>query len=159
MPKLTFRMTLLAVLIAAGCKTTSISPTKLAAIEVDSTDGSTAAPPGPGDVSRRFTADRAKLAKSAFKHLSPGVTSDKDFAIDQDRGPYFFQKSTSVESKIRSLRGSGPGGGRFLVEIRPEGAETLVIVRSDPKVDEAAALVLLDKIEADVKAPAGDVHP
>jgi hypothetical protein len=152
MRRIAFHLGLAVVVLAIGCKTTSVNPVRLAAIEVDPRDGPPVAPPGPGDISRKFTADRARVAKVAFRHLSPGVSAKGDFAIDQDRGPIpFLQKSTSVESRIRSLRGFGPGGSRLLVEIRPEGPECLVIVRAAPKVDEAAALVLLDKIEADLK--------
>jgi hypothetical protein len=155
MRRIAFYLGSIAVVLGTSCRTTDISPRKLAAIEVDPRDGSPAAPPGPGDVSRRFASDRARVAKVVFKQLSPGVTGDGDFAIDQDRGPIpFLQKSTAVESRIRQLRGIGPGGNRFLVEIRPEGTACEVIVRAASKVDEAAALVLLDKIEADLKAPA-----
>jgi hypothetical protein len=152
MRRIAFHVGLSVVVLATGCKTASVNPVRLAAIEVDPRDGSVAAPPGPGDISRKFTADRARVSKVVFRHLSPGVTGKGDFAIDQDRGPLpFLQKSTSVESRIRSLRGFGPGGGRFLVEIRPEGPDCVVIVRAESKVEEAAALVLLDKIEADLK--------
>jgi hypothetical protein len=153
MRRILFFLGMSAVVLTVGCKSTGVDPRKLAVIEVDPRDGSPAAPPGPGDVSRTFAADRARVAKVVFRQLSPGVTTTGDFAIDQERGPYFFQKSTSVESRVRQLRGIGPGGGRFLVEIRPEGAGCTVIVRAEPKVEEAAALVLLDKIEAELKAP------
>jgi hypothetical protein len=155
MRRIAFYLGSIAVVLGTSCRTTDTSPMKHAAIELEPRDGSPAPPPGPGDVSRRFAADRARVAKVVFKELSPGLTGDGDFAIDQDRGPIpLLQKSTAVESRIRQLRGFGPGGSRYLVEIRPEGSECVVIVRSAFKVDEAAALVLLDKIEADLKAPA-----
>jgi hypothetical protein len=155
MRRMLFSLGMTAVVLGVGCRsTTGVDPRKLAVIDVYPPGGSSVAPPGPGDISRTFAADRAKVAKVVFKQLSPGVTTDGDFAIDQARGPLFFQKSTSVESRVRSLRGIGPGGGRLLVEIRPEATGCTVIVRGGPAVEEAAALVLLDKIEADLKPPA-----
>src|SRR5580704_2226136 len=108
MRRMLFFVGMSAVVLTVGCKSTGVDPRKLAVIEVDPRDGSVAAPPGPGDIARTFTADRAKVAKVVFKQLSPGVTTTGDFAIDQDWGRYFFQKSSSVESRIRQLRGIGP---------------------------------------------------
>lgn len=151
---------LMAVAMLAGCRSTKVDPTKFAAIETDPRGAPPVAPAGPGDVSRKFAADRGRVAKAVFRNLSPGVTSEGDFAIDEDRGPLpLLQKSSSVESRVRSLRGRGPGGHFVLVEIRPEGAETVAIVRGTPRVDEAVALVLLDKVGEELKAgssgPAG----
>lgn len=142
---------MLAVVLASGCKSTDVNPTKYAAIETDPKGSPPVAPPGPGDVSRKFSADRGRVAKAVFRHLSPGVTDSGDFVIDHDRGRWFFQKDSSVEGRIRSLRGRGPGDHWLTVEIRPEGADCVAIVRGTPKVDEAVALALLDQVEADLK--------
>jgi hypothetical protein len=142
---------MLAVALVGGCKSTQVDPLKYASIEVDPRGAPPVAPPGPGDISRKFAADRAVVAKCFFRNLSSGI-GDGDFAIDQDRGRWFFQKEGTVEGKVRSLRGRGPGGHWVLVEIRPEAAGgCTAIVRGKPKVDEAVALVLFDKVEEELK--------
>jgi hypothetical protein len=155
MRRIALSVGVLAVALAAGCRSTNVDPLKYAAVEVDPKGGPPVAPPGPGDVSRKFAADRAAVAKSLFRNLSSGV-GDGDFAIDQDRGKWFFQKEGSVESRVRSLRGKGPGGHWVLVEIRPEAVGCTAIVRGAPQVDEAAALVLLDKVEEELKGKSSD---
>ena len=151
MRRIALRVGMLAVVLAGGCKSTDMNPTRFASIEVDPKGAAPAAPPGPGDVSRKFPADRGRVAKAVFRNLSSGI-GEGDFAIDQDRGRWFFQKDVNVQDRVRQLRGRGPGGHFLTVEIRPEGAECVAIVRGTPKVDEAVALVLLDKVEEDLKA-------
>ncbi len=145
----------LSVVLAVGCRSTKVDPLKYAAIEVDPKGAPPVAPPGPGDVSRKFGADRAVVAKALFRNLSSGI-GEGDFAIDQDKGRWFFQKEGSVESRVRSLRGKGPGGHWVLVDIRPEAGGCTAIVRHTPQLDEAAALVLLDKVEEELKGQPAD---
>jgi hypothetical protein len=148
-------MIALTLALGAGCRSTKVDPTRYAAIEVDPKGAPPVAPPGPGDVSRTFAADRGRVSKAVFRNLSTGIT-EGDFAMDQDRGRWFFQKESSVESRVRQLRGRGPGGNFLTVEIRPEGAGCVAIVRGTPRVDEAVALVLLDKVEEELKAGAAE---
>lgn len=146
------RVGMIALALAAGCKaTTKFDPTRFASIEVDPRGALAVAPPRPGDVSRKFPANRGQVAKAVFRNLSTGI-GEGDFAMDQDRGRWFFQKDVNVQDRVRQLRGRGPGGHFLTVEIRPEGTESVAIVRGTPKVDEAVALVLLDKVEEDLKA-------
>lgn len=154
------RVGLVALALTAGCKSTGkVDPMQYAAVEVDPRGAPPVAPPGPGDVSRRFPADRGAVAKSCFRTLSTGPVTAGDFAIDQQRGRWFFQKDANQQEHVRLLRGRGPGGKFVTVELKPEGAETVAIVRAGPNVDEALGLAVLDKVEDDLKAHATGSAP
>ena len=123
----------------------------IASIEVDPKGAPPVAPPGPGDVSRKFPADRGRVAKAVFRNLSR-ASATATSPSTRTAGGGSSRRTPNVEGRVRQLRGRGPGGHFLTVEIRPEGTECVAIVRGTPKVDEAVALVLLDKVEEDLKA-------
>ncbi len=139
----------MAMLLLAGCKTTTKPNTAgFPTTELDSAKGTLVAPPGPGDVSRRFNAKRSEVVKSAWRSMDSRFHGD--FAID---APGVLGIPHEVSDRVRTVVGKGPGDRPIRVEIRPEGEECVAIVRaSTPLFDEATAEIVLDKIEADLKS-------
>lgn len=144
---------LVGAMLFVGCKTTQPqnkqgTPTT----ELDPPKGATGiAPPEPGDVSRRFKAERKDVVKSTWRAMDPRIKGD--FAID---GSGFMGMKQEVSSRVRAVVGMGPTGRPTRVELRPEGDETVAIIReSTPLFDDAVADILLDRIEADLKASKG----
>ena len=132
-----------------------VDPTRYASIEVDpkgapprsrrrgrGTSRGSSRPTG-GGWPRRSSATSARASATA---TSPSTRTGAG---------WFFQKDANGRGPRPPA--PRPGARRPLphVEIRPEGTECVAIVRGTPKVDEAVALVLLDKVEEELKAGTG----
>lgn len=116
--------------------------------ELDPPKGATlVAPPGPGDISRRFKADRKEVVKATWRAMDSRIPDD--FVIDQP-GPLGIKQD--VTDRVRSVTGKGFGGRPMRIELRREDGECVAIMRSStPLFDEVTAEIMLDKIEEQLK--------
>ena len=131
-----------------GCKTTPVNRDHIPMTELDPAKGETlVAPPGPGDVTRTFKADRKDVVKATWRAMDARIPAD--FAID---APGILGIPQDVTNRVRSVTGKGFNNRPMKIEMRPEGDECIAIIRANaPMFDPAIAEIMLDKIDADLK--------